>query len=97
MAVIIDMEMPKSCALCPMTYKDEVDYHICALIGANIDYLDKNEIHPDCPLKEIVTCKDCNEWGINKEHKDIDGAKFCSVHRIYTGDDFHCGDGERRE
>ena len=86
MVAIKGMEMPKSCALCPMTYKDEVDYHICALIGANIDYLDKNEIHPDCPLKEIVTCKDCK-----CKCTESNGQKFSE-----TRPDFFCADGERR-
>lgn len=51
----------------------------------------------DCPLVEIVTCKDCNNHGICKDRSDIDGARYCPTLHTYTGYDFYCGDGERRE
>ena len=42
------------------------------------------------------TCKDCINHGINKEHKDIDGARYCSSFHTYTGYDFCCADYEKR-
>lgn len=90
--IAIETEMPKNCIECEE--KDIRFVNHCPLIfDAKADI----ERHPSCPLKEIVTCKDCNNHGINKEHPDIDGARYCSVHRIYTGYDYYCGDGERRK
>lgn len=45
---------------------------------------------------EHGTCKDCINHGINKEHADIDGARYCSSFRTYTGYDFYCADFEKR-
>lgn len=53
----IDMEMPKSCNKCPLTYEDEVDYHFCIFLRENIDYLLKGRKHPNCPLKEVQDVK----------------------------------------
>ena len=43
------------------------------------------------------TCKDCLNHGINKQYEDIDGARYCSSFRTYTGYDFYCADFEKRE
>ena len=45
---------------------------------------------------EHGTCKDCIYHGINKEHTDIDGARYCSSFRVYTGYDFYCAEFEMR-
>lgn len=45
---------------------------------------------------EHGTCKDCINHGINKEHTDIDGARYCSSFRNYTGYDFYCAGFEKR-
>lgn len=42
------------------------------------------------------TCKDCINHGINKEHTDIDGARYCSSFHTYTGYDFYCAEFEKR-
>jgi hypothetical protein len=44
-----------------------------------------------------ITCKDCNNHGIDKRHPDIDGARYCPTLHTYTGFDYYCGDAERRE
>ena len=84
--IAINIEMPKRCWDCPISHVDEIDYYICGEIGKNV-YLYANEIHPDCPLVEIVTCKDCkyNKNGV------------CPNYRHFVDDDFYCADGERRE
>lgn len=95
MIAIKDMEMPKCCHWdCPLCNEDGG----ACMLGAYDPKTDtKKERAKDCHLVEIITCENCNNHGINKEHPDIDGARYCSVHRIYTGYDYYCGDGERRE
>ena len=48
---------------------------------------------------QIILCKDCNEWhrGKDRDRTDIYSDEgFCSVHRIVTGENYYCGDAERR-
>jgi hypothetical protein len=102
MVAIKDMEMPSDCMECAFCNhrknNDYGSYGDCAILGDNERMnLLLHQKHPDCPLVEIITCKDCNNHGISKEYRDIDGARYCSTLRIYTGYDFHCADAERRE
>jgi hypothetical protein len=46
----------------------------------------KKERAKDCPLVEIVTCKDC------KHNKN----GVCPNYRHFVDDDFYCADAERR-
>ena len=84
--IAINIEMPKNCLDCPISHADKIDYYICGKTGKNV-YLYTNEIHHDCPLIEIVTCKDCkhNRNGI------------CPSYRHFVDDDFYCANAERRE
>lgn len=80
MVAIKDMEMPKNCNECPYS----CDY--CVLTGEWVS--DTEQIRDkNCPLVEIVTCKDC-------KHKRGGGCRNFS-HII--NDDFYCADAERRE
>jgi len=95
--VAIDMEMPKSCAECLF-----MSYSECLL---NDEYImDTAERDNDCPLKEIVTCKDCKHR--DKVHPSLlsnkkDEVYFCTLQSdeycYEVEDDFYCADGERRE
>ena len=88
MVGIKDFTMPSSCYEC-----DLHNYHNCDLTNDDIEkYLDDSR-HPNCPLVEIGTCKDCNLWCRDKA---IDGACFCSSFHTYTGYDFYCADFEKR-
>lgn len=90
MIAIKDMEMPKCCFQCDF-YSNEY--------GCKLKFTD--ECNPsvekpdDCPLVEIVTCKDC------KYFVDEDGhgyyCKKSDTERIPTCADFYCIHGERRE
>lgn len=55
MTVKIDMDMPKSCAACPLSIdmgdKSE-PYEVCAITMAYVGYV-FSERHYDCPLKEM--------------------------------------------
>lgn len=49
--------------------------------------------------QKVIRCKDCDEWHRGKNHDGSDvysDEGFCSVHRIITGENYHCGDAERR-
>lgn len=95
MIAIKNMKMPSCCGECPMTYKDYVGYRICPIIGKNIDYGYSDDIHPDCPLVEIVTCKDCKHWKFDENKSILCG--YCSDLETETNEDFYCADAERNE
>lgn len=73
-------EMPSCCYECP--YYD--DY--CRLTSKWDG--DTEQIRDaDCPLVEIVTCKDCKYYRNGLEH--------CTQWVMPTNDDFYCADAER--
>ncbi len=93
--VAIDMKMPKSCFQCDF-YSNEY--------GCKLKFTE--ECNPsvekpdDCPLVEIITCKDCKHW------KDSDGVyrrgigaeSICPINLKEVHDGiFYCCNGERRE
>ena len=87
MVAIKDMEMPESCIDCPFV-KAEGTKFFCSRI---MKYIDKDNLgnkHDDCPLVEIITCKDC-------DNRCTGG--LCTKHNITVTKDFYCADGERRE
>ena len=47
----------------------------------------QGKILDDCPLEEIVTCKDC-------KHNDED---TCYIDGLGVRDDYFCSSGERKE
>lgn len=89
MIAIKDMEMPSCCNECPMYQSEDSDY--CDITG---EWITGEEMirHPNCPLVEIVTCKDCKHW-----HDD--GIMTTCDKNIGHGfpKDHFCGDGKRRE
>ena len=93
----IDMEMPKSCILCP--FIDNDGWYSCDVNPMARTVIENDQRAKDCPLVEIVTCKDCKHWEkllspqtpTNKEYH------FCPMMDMYTPNDFFCRDGERRE
>lgn len=109
MIVIKDMEMPKGCQKCMYFRKhlfgNGLDYSYSCVLGATqfqMPWIRQiEEKASDCPLVEIVTCKNC------KHHEDIlaalykDGTKkilhVCKKHGMGVLEDYFCGDGERKE
>ena len=75
-------EMPKSCDECFLKGYDE-----CLWLGKYTPDDDKRL--DDCPLVEIVTCKDC---GYYDEETEI-----CGRNRTYKDETDFCSDGERRK
>jgi hypothetical protein len=62
----------------------------------NDEYImDTAERDNDCPLVEIVTCKDCDYCRFEL----VEGIPYywCDKDNCATSEDFYCADGERRE
>lgn len=97
MIAIKGMEMPTSCKECMLNNVDSPWFGLCRTTGNNvIEYKDSR--HPNCPLTEIVTCKDCK----NYKHHGING--YCSKRvntdsniDVYREPDYFCALGERKE
>lgn len=56
----------------------------------------ENKRADDCPLVEIITCKDC------KYYREDDDTGHCTNHTceditFWCHDDYYCADAERRE
>ena len=90
MVVIRDMEMPKSCANCKLTYAD-----ICPLLNRSIHKEVINEYkHKDCPLIEI-RCATCHFYMQNQE---INGTAPCFLLDLETVDcDDYCSGWKEKE
>ena len=93
MIAIPNMEKPKNCYAC--SFNDGI---FCALIDNDTDaFIKENptevatKVLPNCPLIEIVQCKDCKYW------HDHEWSSTCDKH-IGNGfpSDYFCADGKRR-
>ena len=101
MVAIKDMEMPKSCAHCDMTYEDRQLRDICRFNYTDVGYHISNQTKPaDCPLVDIeehkvVKCTDCEEYNQEKHYC----PKFCDVIRDTTKEmqEFYKGEHEKLE
>lgn len=98
MVAIKGMKMPGNCIGC-LFIKAEGTKFFCSRI---MKYIDKNDLeskHNDCPLVDIITCKDCKHW------KDSDGVyrrgigaeSKCPINskEVFEGN-FYCPIGERK-
>ena len=98
MIAIPNMSKPKSCQECPahtFDYGYITNHDGCRILkrAFNVDKLDINpldEVLPDCPLIEIVHCKDCKWFGID------DGMTYCNVWLRDVERHMFCNYGERR-
>lgn len=95
--VAVNMEMPKSCSQCPLCIEDKYADMTCVLLCEEWEESNYNENHRDenCPLAEIVTCKDCKYYRVE------DDDEYCTNHTIkdnkfWVREDYFCADGERR-
>ena len=78
MVAVKGMKMPESCSDCDFCHG-----HLCKRTGADVVANPKD----NCPLIEIVTCKDC------KHNSD----NTCTIDCCGIADDYFCGIAERRE
>ncbi len=90
MIAIKGMEMPKYCLEVTTRpfYSDEVVYNHCPFynICAYRETIEANVKPADCPLVEIITCKDCK---YNNENT-------CDLNGYGINDDYFCASGERK-
>lgn len=86
--IAIKMEMPKACTSTRETLGD-IEVANCPLYNVckHRDTIRTNYKPNDCPLMEIVTCKDC-------DNRCTGG--LCTKHNITVTKDFYCADGDKR-
>lgn len=92
MIAIPNIGKPKGCYdYCEFIAMEEVG---CPLKDYAESHQYKDRIHPDCPLIDIVTCKEC-KWSYTDER---DGLMWCKVHMSHyrVNADHFCAYGERR-
>ena len=95
MVIFKGMEPQTDCKKCPFVATDGADALLrprmmCMALWAakhEVKHCIKGEILDDCPLVEIVTCKDC-------KHNDED---TCYIDGLGVRDDYFCSSAERNE
>lgn len=88
--VVIDIKMPKNCVECNnMGLRYSLS---CELICSGCANCGR---HPNCPLVEIVTCKNCDHC----RFESVEGIPYywCDKDDRVTSEDYYCADAERRE
>ena len=88
MIAIPNMEIPKTCGECELRALDEWEDEYCVILVDDI--LVPYERMLDCPLIEIVQCKECKWLGVD------DGMPFCYWWLREIEPDVFCSYGERR-
>jgi hypothetical protein len=92
MVAVKGMKMPKNCMEC-LLFDDE--YGDCNIIGEPKANMTEKRAE-NCPLVEIVTCKDCFYYNIDEDGCGYHCEKYGHT-RFPVYADFFCADGERRE
>ena len=91
----INMEMPKNCVEC--NHMDLQQAINCQLIYSGCANCGR---HPNCPLVEIGTCKDCKHWkdsdGVYRRGVGAESKCPINIKEVYEGN-FYCADFARRE
>lgn len=86
-------EIPSCCRHCPCS--DDLQCNLTT------QYNDLKGRPDDCPLVEIVTCKDCKHYKRIELNSCDEVITFCEKHSDkncrYTSPNFYCADAERRE
>ena len=75
-------KIPKDCFECPLYNFD----HVCVILERQNLAFDKP---PDCPLVEVVRCKDCIFWA-----KGVTFQNYCTKHDLVSYPDDYCAWGE---
>lgn len=98
MIAIKGIEIQTDCKKCPLMATDGVDKFspiMCAAIWATkreIKHCVGGKILDDCPLVEIVTCKNCGNHVTGALDEEI-----CLKGHELIHENFYCKDGERKE
>lgn len=88
MIALKGIKMPQNCSECSFKAND----YVCGLLDCAFSCNHFTERNYNCPLVEIVTCKDCKHW-----HDD--GIMTTCDKNIGNGfpRDYFCAYGERKE
>lgn len=104
MIVIKGMELQTDCKKCPLMATDGLDTlspMMCFALWATkhkVKHCIEGKILDDCPLAEIVTCKDCIHWDKSWISR-VQYAKeyhYCPMANSNTSEDYFCANAERR-
>ena len=93
MIAIKGMAPQTDCQKCPFMATDTLLSPMMCLALWATKHCVKEKILDDCPLVEIVTCKDCKH---RKKVKD-DWGYYCEYTNMVMDDDEFCSSGERKE
>lgn len=104
MVGIKDRKVPRGCQHCMYFRKhifgNGLDYSYSCVLGATqfpMPWIRQMEERAsDCPLVEIITCKDC------KYYREDDDTGYCTNHTcgditFWCHDDYYCADAVRKD
>lgn len=85
------MTMPKSCSECQFRAND----YVCGLLECAFSCNHFKERNYNCPLVEIITCKDCDYCRFEL----VEGIPYywCDKDNCPTSENFYCANAERRK
>lgn len=88
--IAINMEMPPKCSRCILCINQKTNdygsFGKCSLQNEKTVNCLVWSRDSDCPLTEIITCKDCKYWDKEK--------RFCPVIKCNTVKEFYCERGK---
>lgn len=92
MVLIRVYDMPEACFYCVMSRRSYSGiYHECRLLNIILDDTDLfGARNKNCPLEEIVTCKECSNYIKGTMDEDI-----CIKGHEVISEDFYCADAEK--
>ena len=97
------MEIPQRCEECKFCLRQRANgygsFGKCLLQkNKRVNCLAWNR-DDNCPLVEVITCKDCKHWNKKEEYckylSNTMGWAEDECYMVCTGADFFCEDGER--
>ena len=96
MVAVVGMKMPKNCMEC-LLFDDE--YGDCNVYGESKADMTE-ERAGNCPLVEIVTCRNCKHWkdsdGVYRRGVDAESKCPVNTKAVFEGNSY-CALGERKE
>ena len=94
MIALKGIKMPQNCSECSFKAND----YVCGLLDCAFSCNHFTERNYNCPLVEIVTCKDCKHWDKCSVPRVPDEKEYhyCPMEDFNTAEDYFCAYGERR-
>lgn len=97
MSVIVKgMKMPECCGECELNDSDDDGIYCTVLeVFMRFDELPKGR-RSDCPLAELIRCKDCMDWSSEIEQTAVPEIHRCKWWRVGTYPTDFCSRAKRR-